>query len=179
MDRQPVLEGERLRLRPLASDDWDALFQVASDPLLWEQHPINDRWQPEVFGPFFEDGLNNAGALAVTDRASGRIIGSSQYRPTPFDPDAIEIGWTYLAREYWGGAFNRELKRLMLAHALTSVPRVLFRVGSANWRSRKAMEKIGGVLTDMVEDGEYKGRFVQHVVYEITRKGFARGPLAG
>ncbi|HSM54347.1 MAG TPA: GNAT family N-acetyltransferase, partial [Erythrobacter sp.] len=112
-------------------------------------------------------------------RENGRIIGSSQYRPTTFDPEAIEIGWTSLAREYWGGAFNRELKRLMLDHALASVPRVLFRVGSANWRSRKAMEKIGGALTDMVEDGEYKGRLVQNVVYEITRKGFAKGPLAG
>lgn len=179
MDRQPVLEGERLRLRPLASDDRDALFRVASDPLLWEQHPINDRWQPDVFGTFFDDGLRNGGALVVIERASGRIIGSSQYRPTSFDPEAIEIGWTYLAREYWGGAFNRELKRLMLVHALASVPRVLFRVGSANWRSRKAMEKIGGALTDMVEDGEYNGRFVQHIVYEITRKGFAKGPLAG
>ncbi|HSM53944.1 MAG TPA: GNAT family N-acetyltransferase, partial [Erythrobacter sp.] len=110
-----------MRLRPLASDDRDALFRVASDPLLWEQHPINDRWQPDVFGAFFDDGLRNGGALVVTDRANGRIIGSSQYRPTSFDPEAIEIGWTYMAREYWGGAFNRELKRLMLAHALASV----------------------------------------------------------
>ncbi|MGQ7830852.1 GNAT family N-acetyltransferase [Altererythrobacter sp. Z27] len=179
MDRQPVLEGERLLLRPLASDDRDALFRVASDPLLWEQHPIGDRWQPDVFRSFFDEGLNSGGALVVTDRASGRIIGSSQFRPDSIDPDAVEIGWTYLAREYWGGAFNRELKRLMLAHALASVPRVLFRVGSANWRSRKAMEKIGGMLTDRVEHVEYKGRPVQHVVYEITRESFARGPLAG
>ncbi len=38
LGRQPVLEGEHVRLRPLRPDDWEALFAVASDPLIWEQH---------------------------------------------------------------------------------------------------------------------------------------------
>jgi RimJ/RimL family protein N-acetyltransferase len=63
LDRQPVLEGERLRLRPLVPADWEALFAVASDPLIWEQHPAHDRWQEPVFRAFFDDALANKGAL--------------------------------------------------------------------------------------------------------------------
>lgn len=177
MNRQPTLSGERVELRPLRESDREALFAVASDPLVWEQHPVPDRWKPEVFGPFFDEALAKGGALVAIDRPTGRIAGGSQYRPTPHDSDAVEIGWTYLAREYWGSGFNREMKRLMLRHALESVPRVLFRVGDANWRSRKAMEKIGGKLTDITETGEYRGKPLRHVVYEITRDSFATGPL--
>ncbi|MFZ9396272.1 MAG: GNAT family N-acetyltransferase, partial [Erythrobacter sp.] len=172
MNRQPVLEGQRVRLRPMTEADREPLYQVARDPLLWEQHPAADRWKPEVFGPFFEEGLHSGGALVVIERASDWVIGSSSLRPTPLDPAALEIGWTYLARDFWGGTINREVKRLMLVHALESVPRVLFRVGESNWRSRKAMEKIGGALTEMEEVFERGGRMVRHVVYEITRAGF-------
>ena len=178
MERQPILEGQRVILRPMTEADREALFRVASDPLLWEQHPAPDRWKPEVFGALFDEGLHSGGALAVLERASGRIIGSSSLRRTPLDPAAAEIGWTYLAREFWGGTINREVKRLLLAHALASVPRVLFRVGESNWRSRKALEKIGANLTELEERIERGGRMVRHVVYEITRDSFARGPLA-
>lgn len=178
MDRQPVLEGQRVILRPMTEADREPLYQVAGDPLLWEQHPVHHRWKPEVFRAFFDEGLHAGGALVVVERASGRIIGSSQFRPTRHDPEAVEIGWTFLAREFWGGNTNRELKRLMLSHALASVPRVLFRVGESNWRSRKAMEKIGGALTDIVEQLEHGGANMRHVVYQITRESFASGPLS-
>lgn len=177
MDCQPRLEGERIILRPMTGADRDALFQIASDPLLWEQHPFNDRWKPEVFSGFFEDGLASGGALVAVERGSGGVIGSSQYRPNALDPQAIEIGWSYIARSLWGSGVNAEMKRLMLAHALASVPRVLFCVGEANWRSRKAMEKIGGHLTDMFEEVERAGQLIRHVVFEITRDSFANGPL--
>ena len=80
MDRQPVLEGERVRLRPMREDDWDALFAIASDPAVWEQHPIHDRWREEVFAEFFADALANEGALVVIDRAKDAVIGTSQFR---------------------------------------------------------------------------------------------------
>ena len=178
MNRQPVLEGERLLLRPLRADDWDALFAVASDPLIWEQHPIPDRWLEDVFRGYFDDAMAQGGALVATLRVDHQIVGCSQFRRTPFDPDAIEIGWTFLARQYWGGTANREMKRLMLQHAFESLPRVLFRIGETNVRSRMAMERIGGRLTDLVEASVYRGRPVRHVVYEITRESFANGPLS-
>ncbi len=178
MDCQPTLESERLLLRPLRGDDWEALFAVASDPLVWEQHPIHDRWREDVFRGFFDEALREDGALVAVLREEDRIVGSSQFRACPIAPDETEIGWTFLERAQWGTGLNPAMKRLMLAHALESAPRVLFRIGDTNWRSRRALEKIGGALVeDMVEEGEYRGRPARHVVYEITREGFAHGPL--
>ena len=180
MNRQPTLEGERLLLRPLRRDDWDALFAVAADPLVWEVHPALDRWQEPVFRAFFADALARGGALVVIDTASAAIIGSSRYQNfCEEDGGSVEIGWTFLARAYWGGDYNRELKRVMLAHALGAVERVHFIVGEDNIRSRKAMAKIGGVLDDWSEIREMAGGPVRHVRFTIDRPGFADGPLGG
>ena len=179
MDRQPVLEGERLLLRPLRADDWDALYNVASDPLVWQQHPANDRWHEPVFRAYFADALAQGGALIAIDQASGAVIGSSRMQAyDPADGGSVEIGWTFLARSHWGGDTNREMKRLMLDHALKYVERVDFWVGENNLRSRRAMEKIGGRLSE--RDGGVVATAsgpARHVVYEITREGFADGPL--
>ncbi len=175
MNRQPVLQGERLLLRPLVPDDWDALFAVASDPQVWAIHPQHDRWQEPVFRRFFADALARGGALAVIDQASGAIIGSSQYKPEA--NSTVEIGWTFLAPSHWGGAYNREMKRLMLAHALQFVGRVEFRVGECNLRSQRAMAKIGGRLTERFDMVETPSGPMRHVIFEITRESFAGGPL--
>ena len=178
MDRQPVLEGERLLLRPLRADDWEALFAVASDPEIWAIHPQHDRWQEPVFRAYFADALKQGGALVVIDRATGGIIGSSRMQAhDPADGGSVEIGWTFLARSHWGGSFNREMKRLMLGHALKFVERVDFRVGEGNLRSCGAMEKIGGRLSDRSDIVDTASGPVVHVVYEITRDSFADGPL--
>jgi RimJ/RimL family protein N-acetyltransferase len=179
MDRQPVLEGERLLLRPLRPDDWDALYAVASDPLIWEVHPAHDRWQEPVFRAYFADALDKGGALAVIDKQTGEIVGSSRMQGhDPAGGGSVEIGWTFLARSHWGGAINREMKRLMLSHALGYVERVIFRVGEANGRSRRAMEKIGGRLSGETEVDVRAGQPIVHVIYEIDRESFAAGPLA-
>ncbi|HEX4848498.1 MAG TPA: GNAT family N-acetyltransferase [Novosphingobium sp.] len=179
LNRQPVLEGPRLLLRPLVAGDWDALFAVASDPEIWAIHPQPNRWQEPVFRRFFADAMERGGALAVIDKASGAVIGSSQYKQDdPADGGVVEIGWSFLARSHWGGATNREMKRLMLEHALAQVARVEFRVGESNLRSRRAMEKIGGRLTGRSEMVDTPTVPMRHVIYEITRESFAAGPLA-
>ena len=180
MDRQPVLEGERLLLRPLTAADWDALYAVASDPAVWALHPAHDRWQETVFRAFFDDALANRGALVVIDKSSGEIVGSSRFQGyDPADGGSVEIGWTFLARRLWGAGLNAEMKRLMLAHALRHVERVDFRVGESNVVSRGAMKNIGGRLSDRTEVKLMAGEPVVHVIYEIDRAGFASGPLAG
>ena len=176
---QPVLEGERLLLQPLQPDDWDALFAVASDREIWAIHPAHDRWQEPVFRAFFDGALANRGAVAVIDKQTGAIVGSSRWQDhDPVDGGSVEIGWTFLARSHWCGLFNPELKRLMLAHAFTHVRRVVFHVGETNLRSRRALEKIGARLTDRTDMTFIAGRDVRHVIYEITRESFAIGPLA-
>jgi RimJ/RimL family protein N-acetyltransferase len=180
VDRQPVLDGERLVLRPLTADDWDALFAVASDRDLWAVHPSHDRWQEPVFRAFFDDALAKGGALAIVDKASGAVIGSSRFQFCDREEEqgALEIGWSFLARAFWGKGYNAEFKRLMLEHAFRHVDRVVFRVGADNVISRKAMGKIGGRLTGATYFEDRAGRPVEHVVYEITRESFAGGPLA-
>jgi N-acetyltransferase len=152
MNRQPTLEGELVAVLPLLADDFDQLYAVAADPLLWEQHPERERWREDVFRAYFDDHLASAGALAVVDRASGALIGVSRY--DNYDPEAseVEIGWTFLARPYWGGAYNADLKGVMLGHAFGSVETVVFLVGARNLRSRRAVEKLGAV-----ESGERRG----------------------
>ncbi|MGT2514383.1 hypothetical protein ACVOMT_09230 [Sphingomonas panni] len=61
MDRQPTLIGELVTLRPTNADDYDALYAVASDPAIWDQHPAHDRWQAAVFRGFFDAGLATGG----------------------------------------------------------------------------------------------------------------------
>jgi len=144
-DLQPMLEGELLRLRPLREDDWDALYAVASDRLIWEQHPVPDRYQKEVFRGFFREAMESGGALLVLEKDDGRVIGSSRFHGYDPEKSEIEIGWTFLARSHWGGRHNEEMKRLMLRHAFRFVESVIFLVGPQNFRSQRAVEKIGGV----------------------------------
>jgi RimJ/RimL family protein N-acetyltransferase len=142
---QPTLRGELVELRPLRADDFDVLYAAASDPLIWEQHPESDRYKRDVFENFFKGAIASGGAFAVVDRQTGRVVGSSRYAGYNEQASEIEIGWTFLERAYWGGSYNREMKRLMLDHAFRFVAHVLFLVGPTNFRSQRAMEKIGGV----------------------------------
>jgi len=148
---QPVLKGELMELRPLRSEDWDDLFAVASDPLIWQQHPENDRYTEDVFKIFFKDALDSAGAFVVIDTKSQQIIGSTRFHGYDPEKSEIEIGWTFLARKYWGGRYNREMKQLMLAHAFKFVENVVFFVGESNIRSQKATEKIGGIKSGVMQ----------------------------
>ncbi|MDC8754454.1 GNAT family N-acetyltransferase [Erythrobacter sp. sf7] len=179
LKRQPVLEGERVLLRPLRPDDWDALLAVASDPLIWEQHPAHDRWREPVFRAFFDDAMANKGALVAIDKADGAVIGSSRFQGLEeANGGAVEIGWTFLARSHWGSGFNREMKRLMLGHALVEVAECRFLVGANNTRSRRALEKIGARLTDRREERIMAGgTIIPHLTYVISREDFAQGPL--
>ena len=177
MDRQPVLEGERLLLRPLREADWGAFCAAASDPLIWEQHPDETRWRPAGCRTWFEGALAE-GALAVIDKASGELVGSSRFQALELAPDAAIIGSTFLVRSQWGGQTNREMKRLMLAHALAARSRAWFLIAERNLRSRKAIEKIGGQLTEESYTAELASGPVLHLIYEITREGFATGPLS-
>jgi RimJ/RimL family protein N-acetyltransferase len=173
-ERQPTLRGARLELRPLRAEDFARLFLAASDPLIWEVHPSSDRWRPEVFKAFFEEAMLSGGAFAVVDLRDGRIAGTSRYYDV--SDDSVAIGFTFLTREFWGGSYNRELKTLMLEHAFGFVDKVIFHVGEHNVRSRRAMEKIGGVLIGKREKLGPDGKPRTDVIFLIakTRAGASR-----
>tara|TARA_R110002111_G_scaffold258083_1_gene326855 strand:+ start:99492 stop:100010 length:519 start_codon:yes stop_codon:yes gene_type:complete len=144
-DKQPTLIGDLLQLRPLQEDDYTALYAVASDPLIWEQHPASNRYQTDVFQKFFQDALDSGGALIAIDHSADAVIGSSRYHGYDAAASEVEIGWTFLARSHWGGLYNGEMKRLMLQHAFRFADSVIFLIGPENLRSQRAVEKIGGI----------------------------------
>src|SRR6185369_1502386 len=74
---QPRLQGELLGLRPVTPEDWEPLFALGSDPLVWALHPASDRWREAVFRAYFEDGLASGGALVAVEAGSGAVIGWS------------------------------------------------------------------------------------------------------
>jgi RimJ/RimL family protein N-acetyltransferase len=165
-DLQPTLTGNLVILRPVLATDWDGMFAAASDPRIWEQHPEPDRYTEAVFRQYFDGALASGSAFTFVDKKSGEIIGSSRYWGYDAEESEIEIGWTFLARDFWGGAFNAEIKRLMLEHAFKFVDTVVFWIGAENIRSRRATEKLGGILRDGIF---YRGEAGNdpHVVYEI------------
>jgi len=167
---QPTLLGEHVVLRPVVAGDWDEMFAAAADPLIWAVHPVPDRYTQPVFRAYFDGALASGAALAILDRETGRMIGSSRYHGYDAALREIEIGWSFLTRDYWGGAFNREIKTLMLDYAFGFADTVIFMVGENNVRSQRAMEKIGGVRRPELFDRAYHDVVVRHIVYEI-RKG--------
>lgn len=151
MNLQPNLNGDLLELRPLKQDDFNELYQAATDPLIWEQHPQPDRYQIDVFKSFFSEAIESKGALVIIDNLTKKIIGSSRFYEYKPNESSVVIGYTFLARSYWGGLFNKELKKLMINYALGFVNTTYFQVALNNIRSQKAMLKIGGINTGIQE----------------------------
>jgi RimJ/RimL family protein N-acetyltransferase len=168
-DLQPTLTGNLIEVRPLKPEDFDALFEAAGDPLIWEQHPESDRYKREIFQRYFDGAIESKGAFAVIERASGRIIGSSRYHNLNPAEREVEIGFTFLEREFWGGSYNRELKSLMLDHAFRFVDRVVFVIGEKNLRSQKAVENIGARFLKKTKRPDRHGNMRLNVVFAISR----------
>lgn len=168
IDLQPTLRGKHVELRPLRPDDYQDLYEVASDPLVWEQHPDRDRYKEETFKVFFRQALESGGTLIAIDPVIGKVIGSSRFHGYDKEKNEVEIGWTFLARSHWGGIYNGEMKQLMLRHAFRFVGRVIFLVGPVNIRSQRAMENIGASRLGLRTDGA--GR--KSLAYQITASRF-------
>jgi RimJ/RimL family protein N-acetyltransferase len=158
---QPTLESELLECIPLQSQHWNDLFAAASDPFIWEQHPESDRYKREIFATFFFHALSSNGALLVKHKETGKVVGSSRFVNHDAESRQVEIGYTFLIREFWGTDANRQLKNLMLKYAFEHVDTVIFRIGSKNIRSRKAIEKRGAVLVSSESQDT--------VVYALTK----------
>jgi RimJ/RimL family protein N-acetyltransferase len=167
-DFQPILKGKLLELRPLRPEEFHDLYAVASDPLIWEQHPASDRHEEEVFKVFFREAMDSGGALIATDCQTRQVIGTSRFLAYDRQKSEIEIGYTFLARSHWGGVYNGEMKRLMLRHAFQFVNNVVFLIGPRNLRSQKAIGKIGGILVGSRPN--FAGQ--ERLVFQITASAF-------
>ncbi len=150
MDLQPVLEGDLVEIRPMVEADMEPLYEVAKDPLIWEQHHAK-RYLRSQFVTYFQESMKSGGALTILDKKVDQVIGSSRFKRVDGLSDVLEIGWTFLGRAYWGGRFNREVKHLMINHAFKYVDKIIFLVHRKNHRSQRAIENINGKKADSVE----------------------------
>lgn len=167
MNLQPILKNAKVSLRPLRQGDFESVYKVAKDPGIWEQHPCK-RYLKDEFETFFSESIASKGALVITDNTTGELIGSSRYQELEGFENGIEIGWSFLGRDYWGGVFNKSVKDLMMAHAFNHVDHVVYFVDKGNIRSQKAVLKIGG---RQIETGELPGlkiRNPNHLVFLVT-----------
>lgn len=177
LNLQPLLASPLVTLRPLQPEDWEGLYKAASNPKTWAGHIHKDRYKESVFRPYFDGAISSRAAFAIIDNKTEQIIGTSRYHDYKFDAREIEIGWTFLDCNYWGGRYNADIKRLMLAHAFTCLDCVVFWVAKDNLRSQHAMTKIGGVLREgefSKTDGE---QIFPYVVFEIRKQNFLSGSL--
>ena len=169
---QRELVNDKVWLRPLLCEDFDTLYQVANDPLIWEQHPNPDRWKESVFRNFFNGAMDSRGAYIVIDKQSDKIIGSTRYYDYNPENHSVFIGYSFIGRAYWGQGYNPAIKSLMLDHAFQIVDSVFFHVGIHNIRSQKAMEKLGAEKIRTLEVAYYGEPVRTNVEYLIRKEKF-------
>lgn len=171
---QPVLSNELVTLRPLGENDFERLYKVASDPLLWEQHPNKDRHKREVFENFFKGAMESKGAFLITRNDTEEAIGSSRYYDYDPEKSSVAIGYTFIARNCWGGTYNPAVKKLMLAHAFHFVKEVLFHIGAVNIRSQKAIQRLGATKLKEEEIAYYGEAPKLNYIYSIRKEDWIR-----
>lgn len=169
MNLQPTLKNDLITLFPLTENDFEELYNVASDPLIWEQHPNKDRYKREVFKNFFEGALQSGGAFKIIDNATNKVIGSTRFYDLNMKDKSVLIGYTFYGREYWGSTYNPQVKKIMLDYAFQYINKVFFHIGANNIRSQKAIERIGASKVREIEvayHGEPEKLNFEYVIYK-------------
>jgi RimJ/RimL family protein N-acetyltransferase len=168
---QPVhLRNERVALHPLLESDFELLYPLAADPLVWEQHPNPNRYRQADFETYFQGAMASKGAFLVVHAQTGEPLGCTRFLDYDASARVVQIGYTFFGRNYWGKGYNPATKRLMLDYAFQYVDRVEFYVGINNLRSRIAMERLGAVKTGTVEVAYYGEATKMNVIYTISRQ---------
>ncbi len=168
-DLQPTLTNELIKISPLTEDNFDELYAVASDPLIWEQHPNKNRYQLEVFRTFFTGAIESKGAVLVQNSTTNEVIGCSRYYDFDDKSNSITVGYTFLSRGYWGKSYNRALKKLMFDYAFKFVDKVILHIGATNFRSQKSIEKIGAIKIGELDVAYYGEPVKTNFVYEVSK----------
>jgi RimJ/RimL family protein N-acetyltransferase len=168
-DTQPTLQNEYVILQPLQLTDFEQLYAVAADPLVWEQHPNKNRYQRPVFQTFFDGAIASNGAFLVLDAATKEAIGCTRFYDIDAEKSEATIGYTFYARHCWGKPYNRSAKKLMLDHAFQYVKTVLFFIGANNIRSQRAIAKIGAVKIGEQDLAYYGEATSQNFIFAIEK----------
>lgn len=163
-----ILEDEFLRLEILKPQDFENLFAVASDPLIWEQHPVKNRFEETEFRTFFDQAILERTSYLVKTKENEQVIGSSRFYGYLPAYRALAVGFTFLSRNFWGGKANLHLKKLMLNEAFKHVDTIYFHVGIENTRSQIAIKRLGAELANDAEP--YKTDLTQNSLVFLLPK---------
>ena len=171
MNLQPTnLVSELVELVPLKQADFEELYAVASDPLIWEQHPNPDRYKKEVFEVYFKGAITSCGAFLIKDPSTNDILGCTRFYDFNETEKSVLIGYTFFARSCWGKGINHAVKHLMLAYAFQFIDKVIFHVGALNRRSQIAMERLGAIKTGEVEVAYFGEPTKLNFIYTINKE---------
>lgn len=167
---QPILENEHVILYPLKESDFEDLYAAASDPAVWEQHPNKDRWKREVFANFFAGAMKSKGAFKITDKSSGKVVGSTRFYDYDEAENRILIGYTFYSCDCWGKGINASVKKTMLDYIFRFVSKVQFHIGASNVRSQIAIGRLGAIKI-AEEEITYFGETPKwNFIYEISKE---------
>lgn len=172
-----LLENEIVALHPLAAEHFSGLLAQAQEPLIWRYFRTGSLEDPQRLKDWIEQGqvARQSGReypFAIFDQASGRIAGSTRFREIDPANRCLEIGGTWLGRNFRGTAINRNAKFLLLQFAFESwrAIRVQFRTDLRNERSQKSIERLGAL-----REGVFRKNFIyadgyqrSTVFYSIT-----------
>lgn len=167
---QSVLENEDYQLIPLQQGDFESLYEVASDPRVWEQHPNKNRYKREVFESFFKGAMESKGAFKIVEKATGEVLGSSRYYNFDESDNHIFIGYTFYGTKSWGKGINPQIKKLMLDYIFQFVDKVHFHIGKENFRSQTALQRLGGIKIAEEEVAYFAEPSRTNFVYEIKKE---------
>jgi RimJ/RimL family protein N-acetyltransferase len=170
----PELRDERVTLVSLVHEDFDELYQAASDPLIWEQHPNKDRWKKENFSNYFEGAISSQCAFKIIDNETQKVIGSTRIYDYNPSNKSILIGYTFIIREFWGTGVNHHVKHMLISHLfsqkLMDIEHIDFHIGANNVRSQISITRIGAKKIGEIEVAYYGEPSKLNYVYRITKQ---------
>lgn len=166
---QPTLKSLKVNLLPLKQEDFEELYELASDPEVWAQHPNKNRWKREVFEVFFEGAMQSHGAFKIVDKATGKALGCTRFYDYKKEDDSILIGYTFYGKASWGKGINLHVKALMLNYIFQFVSTVFFHIGAVNVRSQIAILRLGATKVAEEEITYYGEDPKLNYVYRLTR----------
>jgi RimJ/RimL family protein N-acetyltransferase len=166
---QKPLENEVAFLIPLVESDFDRLYSVASDPLIWEQHPNKNRYKKDEFGIYFRGAIESNGAYLIMDKNSNEVAGCTRFYDFNPSESLILIGYTFFARHYWGSGMNTQVKKTMLDYIFNFVNTVHFHIGACNKRSQIAIERLGAIKIGEIDMAYYGEANAVNFVYKIDK----------
>ena len=167
-----ILQGVHVRLEPLTLEHTPGLAAVGLDADLWKWIPVPvstlEEMRTYVQTALKEQADGFALPFALIEKSSGRTVGCTRYANIERTHHRLEIGWTWVARQWQRTAINTETKYLLLRHAFETLKciRVELKTDSLNDRSRAAILRVGAH-----EEGTFRNHMItasgriRHTVY--------------